>query len=594
MSNEFRYLGPHVKRGPGSYELGSIPITAWRLPAFNSGSGLYINTGINDEYRRGNSLGPTKLSPLTPYIWDDFVGEHRIYKSIIDDEYAGIFGSLSGAITSEIEQRKQAAIGGSNLNPVETTRRDYETIISAIEVREKEYQSQIESAHSLYGHNPLFLMKELPFRKIVDGVNSVPPDLLSAYQSIDRAYRSALELKRISLENNILAGQLVGLAQKMRQAEAESRADPERITSWLANRLYSTNSEKNVRLQLLASFLQEEVITRVGLVEHLTHSQSLQKYKFTLDEMLARERASVSPFSIANPNILSPLSKPELEALKTLTHLQANSNLGKRWDDYHVSLLHSETARHLADASNAFAELIARAVEAEDLLERVRLAAETEARRVADEQARIAAEKEVQRVAAEAKAAEAEKAAYKQAVSFLADTNKHILESYGTSLSKTAKDLQANISGKNIRSYSDALASFEKARNNPGLKLNAKDTKAVVDALSSLDKATFADNVSRMGKAFGVVGKVVQAEAIREKTVLGFETGDWKPLGLEVEAIAVGTLAASAAGILVAGLLAFLSAPAVFSVLIVAVAMAFVSSFFDAKIVDEINGYFIN
>jgi len=596
MSGAKTYLGPHVRTGPNSYELRPISVRASSLPTFSGSSGLYIDSGINDEHRRGGSSGSGKLSPLTPYIWDDFMGEHRINQSIIDSEYAEVFNKLIGAVANEVEQKKQSAKAGRHLTQVEAAKQDRNTTIDIIAVKEQEYQSKVESAHSLYGQNPFFLMKDLPFRKIVDGVNTVPSDLLGAYESINRAYRSALELKRISLENSFLAAQLAGLASKVIQAEAESQSGPDQVVSWLAERLYAVDAEKNIRIQLLLHFLQEELVSWTGSVEGITHSQSLEKYKTALNLIIAREQSAISTYVVANPNMQSPLSKPELEALKNLTNLQADTNLGKRWYDYHLSLLHSENIRHLTEATNAFGELSARARAAEGLLEHARLAAEAEAQRVAVERARIAAEAEAEalRVAAEVAAAQAEEAAYKAAVSFLADTNKHILEKYGANLSKTAQDLQANIAGKKIRNYSEALATFEKVRANPNLKLNAKDTQAVVESLNALDKASFADNVNRLGRAFGVVGNIVQAEAIREKTVIGFKTGDWKPLGLEIEALAVGKLAAFAAGIVFAGFFAMIGAPVIFSVPAVALMMAYATSYFDAKKVDEINGYFMN
>jgi hypothetical protein len=528
---------------------------------------------------------------LTPYIWDDFIGEHRLNQSIIDSEYSTVFSNIAVAVTAEVEQKKQSAKVGRQLTKVEAVKVDRNITIDTIAAKEREYQSKVEIAHSLYGQNPFFLMKELPFRKIVDGVNSVPPDVLGAYESINQAYRSALELKRLSLENTILADQLAGLASKVSQAEAESQPNLGGLESWLAERLYVVNTEKNIRIQLLPHFLQEDVVSLTGSVEGFTHSQSLAKYKAAIDSIIAREQSQVGAYVTANPNMQLPLSKPELEALRDLTHLQANTDLGKRWEDYHVSLLHSEAVRHLTRATSALAELIGRAQQAEGLLEQSRLAAVAEAKRVADEQARIVAEAEALRFAAEAQAKEA---AYKNALSFLADTNKHILEKYGANLAKTAQDLQANILGKKIRSYSEALATFEKVSTNPRLKLNSKDTRAVVDALNALDKAGFADNVNRLGRAFGVLGKIVQAEAIREKTILGLETGDWKPLGLEVEAIAFGTLAASAAGALAAVFFASIALSPILSVSLVALGMASIASFFDANRVDEINGYFLN
>lgn len=178
---------------------------------------------------------------------------------------------------------------------------------------------------------------------------------------------------------------------------------------------------------------------------------------------------------------------------------------------------------------------------------------------------------------------------YKDAVSFLADTNEQILKKYGSNMSKISQDLQTNISGKKIRSYAEAMATFEKIKANPNIKLNAKDTQAVVDALNALDKASFADNVSRLGKAFGVAGKIVQAETIREKAVYGFKTGDWKPLMLEVEAMAIGTLVATAAGAVLAAILGLISIPAIIAVPAVAILMALVASSIDASKADELN-----
>ncbi|WP_247717601.1 hypothetical protein [Morganella morganii] len=42
-----------------------------------------------------------------------------------------------------------------------------------------------------------------------------------------------------------------------------------------------------------------------------------------------------------------------------------------------------------------------------------------------------------------------------------------------------------------------------------------------------------------MGKAFWILDKVLIAEKLREKTAVGFETGNWKPLMLEVEAMVI-------------------------------------------------------
>ncbi|MGP0013308.1 S-type pyocin domain-containing protein [Pseudomonas sp.] len=389
MSSTYDYLGPYKKTGPSSYELGPISITAKALSGFSGGGG-YSNWGLNDGPRRGTSEGSGKLSPLTPYIWDDLMHEHQLNQSSIDDEYAGIFNKVTETTNREIEKAKQDAKEGHQLSPVAMVKKDQEITFKLIQAKEAEYRSKIESAHSLYGQNPFFLMKELPFKKVMDGMNQTPPDILGAYNAIDLAYRSALELKRLSLTNDVLAKQLEDLAKKSSLAELGSQPDQGSLTSFLADRLSTVNLEKDIHLQRLPFFLQEKIVTATGSAEGFTHVQSLVSYKATIDNMITDEQSAIGSYAAANPNISSPLSKPELEALKNLVGLQANTNLGKRWQDYHVSLLHSETVRHLTETTSAFGKLITRAQEAETLQAQARLAVETEAKRVADEQIRVA------------------------------------------------------------------------------------------------------------------------------------------------------------------------------------------------------------
>lgn len=87
------------------------------------------------------------------------------------------------------------------------------------------------------------------------------------------------------------------------------------------------------------------------------------------------------------------MSKPELEALNNLVTLQAKTNLGKRWQDYHISLLHSESVRHLTKTTNAFTGLIDRALAVERLQEQLRVAAEKKAQALKQAQALAAAQR---------------------------------------------------------------------------------------------------------------------------------------------------------------------------------------------------------
>ena len=323
--------------------------------------------------------------------------EQQNAQAYIDLEYAGVFSNILAASNNEVEQARKTASAG--LSPAQKVKADQEVTIQVIHKKLLEYRAHTETAYSLYGHNPFFLMKGLSFKKIRDSLASPNPDVSVAYAAIDRAYRSAMELRRLSWVMAIIANQLPELAARRSQVEAATPTtrDAQQILS--AERLSVVNLETNIRLHFLPVFLVERIAAAAGSTGG-SLSQTLTNYKIAADNIRAVEQAAVRPYAIANPAINAPLSKPELEALKNLVDLQATTELGKRWQDYHASLLHSESARHMAAAADAFAGLIARAQEAERLQEQIRIVREQEARHLL-EQARIAAEAEARRFAEE-------------------------------------------------------------------------------------------------------------------------------------------------------------------------------------------------
>ena len=397
MSDIENYLGPHRQVGPGRYELAPIPVLD-RAPSRLGQGGFFSGSwGLNEGPHRGTGQGSGKLDPLTPFIWNDLMQEQQNAQTYIDLEYAGVFSQLGVATNNEVEQARQAA--GAGLSPERKVRSDQEVTIQVVHAKLLEYRAHTEGTYSLYGHNPFFLMKDLSFRKIRESLASPVPDVSVAYAAIDRAYRSAMELRRLSWVIAIIAGQLPGLATRRIQVEAATQTtrDAQQILS--AERLSVVNLETNIRLHLLPGFLVERIAAAAGSTGG-SLSQTLTNYKFAADSISAAEQAAVRPYATANPAINAPLSRPELEALKNLVDLQATTDLGKRWQDYHASLLHSENARHMAGAADVFAGLVARAREAERLQEQIRIAREQEARHLR-EQARIAAQAEARRVAEE-------------------------------------------------------------------------------------------------------------------------------------------------------------------------------------------------
>ncbi|WP_084776950.1 MULTISPECIES: colicin-like pore-forming protein [unclassified Pseudomonas] len=267
---------------------------------------------------------------------------------------------------------------------------------------------------------------------------------------------------------------------------------------------------------------------------------------------------------------------------------------------YNAMILTDQIASLQSRQTQLYAETNRRQAEALALQQAAEAARRAEeARRQAQEQARLAALAEAQRIAEEnARLAAAEEARqideHKRAVAFVADANKYILEKYGANLHQVVMDLQKDISGKKIRSYTEAMQTFEQVRTNPNARLSPQDTRALVDALNALDKATYMENVNRLAKGFGVTGKVVQAHSVIEKMVIGFRDGDWKPLMLELESIAAGAGAGALLALALPPLLSLIWVPPAAVVVVTGIAIAAAAIFLDAKAVETINRSVLN
>ncbi|MNO65833.1 Colicin-D [compost metagenome] len=420
---------------PGQpYEIKPLYIVAGRQQTFGpGGGGGYRGNGdgwgLQEGPHRGTG-GPSGIHDIAlPNVMAEFMNEQIHSQLLIDNEYSARFKTLFTDTERELEERKQAAKGTQALAPVESAAVDQKVALDLIDSKKNQYISIAPSIYGLYGQSPFFMMEVLPRQKMREFLNSGSADpqaLMNLYAMFDNVYKSALELKALSLSMDVLAGKLVDLARQRNHAES---VVPANDAAWQAaqdQRLGIIVQERDIHVQQLPEFLQTELAAVAGSVAGLTPSQALTHYKATLDRMAATKTAEIKPiqapppfrrngltitFPAANPNINAPLSKPELEALNELVYLQTNTPVGIKWLSYHDALLKAESARYLTATSNAFGGLAERSNEAEQIAEakrvadeQARIAAEAEAKRVADEQARVAAEAEAQRVAAEAEA----------------------------------------------------------------------------------------------------------------------------------------------------------------------------------------------
>ncbi|TWR93093.1 S-type Pyocin [Pseudomonas saxonica] len=427
MSNDIeRYLGPHKKLGPGSYEIGSVVTRAPQLIEFGGG---YNTWGLNEGPRRGEG-GPSNIQTVAkPNVVAELLNDQIHNQADMERDYAVRMNGVKPDVEREVNVRKQAAKGSQPLTPAQAAAIDQQVTLDLVLSKINQYAELAPATYGLYGQSPYFLMTYLSRQKIHEFIHSDngsnPREVLMAlYAQFDAVYKSAMDLKALSLSIEILAEQLPQLALNLERSEGVA-AD-----AALYERLNTVAKERDLHARQLPGFLQSELLGAAGSVAGLKPSLVMAHYKATLERMAASKIAAIKPIVAPtpyerggitysppahNPKINAPLRQPELQALYELVHLQTHTQLGTKWITYHDALLKRESARHLTATANAFGGLAERADRAEHLIdaklladEQARAAAVAEAKRVAEEQARAAAEAEAKRVAEEQARAAAE------------------------------------------------------------------------------------------------------------------------------------------------------------------------------------------
>lgn len=164
-------------------------------------------------------------------------------------------------------------------------------------------------------------------------------------------------------------------------------------------------------------------------------------------------------------------------------------------------------------------------------------------------------------------------------------------EKYKNVAKEVAGDIK-NFHGRNIRSYNEAMASLNKVLANPKMKVNKSDKDAIVNAWKQVNAQDMANKIGNLGKVFKVADLAIKVEKIREKSIEGYNTGNWGPLLLEVESWIIGGVVAGVAISLFGAVLSFLpiSGLAVTVLGVIGImTISYLSSFIDANRVSNIN-----
>lgn len=222
---------------------------------------------------------------------------------------------------------------------------------------------------------------------------------------------------------------------------------------------------------------------------------------------------------------------------------------------------------------------------------------QAEKNKAAAEKAKAEAEKA--RKEAEAKAND-EKAVLTKASEIIISVGDKVGEYLGDKYKALSREIAGNIKnfqGKTIRSYDEAIASVNKLMANPDLKINAADRDVIVNAWKAFDAEDMGNKFAALGKTFKAADYVMKANNVREKSIEGYQTGNWGPLMREVESWVVSGIASAVAlaifsATLGAYLLAVGASAAVVGIIGIIIA-SFIGALIDDKFIDRLNNEII-
>lgn len=190
--------------------------------------------------------------------------------------------------------------------------------------------------------------------------------------------------------------------------------------------------------------------------------------------------------------------------------------------------------------------------------------------------------------------------ALQKAGELIADMGEKMGAYLGDKYKEVAKEIAGeirNFQGKTLRSFDDAMKSLNKITSNPGMKINPGDRDALVNAWQHVNAQEMANKLGNLSAAFKVADTIMKIEKVREKSIVGYQTGNWAPLMLEVESWVVSGMAAGvvisilsiSAPVIAAAFGLPVSAITITGILVIGL----LASLIDDSVVDKINNQLI-
>ncbi|HIC0737261.1 TPA: colicin-like pore-forming protein, partial [Klebsiella oxytoca] len=135
--------------------------------------------------------------------------------------------------------------------------------------------------------------------------------------------------------------------------------------------------------------------------------------------------------------------------------------------------------------------------------------------------------------------------AIQTSMTLAAQSAEKISQHAGQKAGEIARNLANTVRGNKVRNYSDAKKTLDKLLKNPKLSLKQADKNAINQAITADKMKSLAKDFDALGKTFGFLDKGFTAKDLYEKYQTGYVTGNWQPLMLQIESMALSGIAAA-------------------------------------------------
>lgn len=369
--------------------------------------------GLSTGHPRGTSVSKSQIG--NEIAWQRIFGEEYVGSTVhYKNTYSPIIQALPAQIDSERAAiAQQSPVTDDNQTAALTARQVILT--STLQLKRQHYLDKLPQAIGFFGAMPFFKLNDSFMTRLNDpgafdlvGTGESWSNTIwkTFNSSLDAAYQLHIEAEKIQA----LADDLPNLANTLDQAEAQ---DPLLdLSKAIERRTAQIYRERQVCFDCLPNTLQHQLVELAKPLGNTTLSLSLADHIASVNSLAIAKGSAVPTYKKVNPEINSPLSKPQLEALAHLVDEQSKRRAGSRWADYHRALSLTESARYLQKFASSLGGLHQRALDVEQL--QVQHEARQASAREAEEAARRQADAE-RLIKEAAHKAEAERLAWEAA-----------------------------------------------------------------------------------------------------------------------------------------------------------------------------------